>query len=28
VLDRKKLAAFLALGGGFLLFPIGDRCGT
>ena len=25
VLDRKKLAAFSALGGGFLLFPIGDR---
>src|SRR5215471_3820058 len=24
-LDRKKLAAFSALGGGFLLFPIGDR---
>src|SRR5262249_23509704 len=25
VLDRKKLAAFSVLGGGFLLFPIGDR---
>src|SRR5215472_3873245 len=25
VLDRKKLAAFSALGGGFLRFPIGDR---
>jgi len=24
-LDRKKLAAFSALGGGFLQFPIGDR---
>src|SRR5262249_41318178 len=24
-LNRKKLAAFSALGGGFLLFPIGDR---
>src|SRR5262249_15048202 len=24
-LDRKKLAAFSALGGGFLPFPIGDR---
>src|SRR5262245_66544045 len=24
-LDRKKLAAFSVLGGGFLLFPIGDR---
>src|SRR5215831_4275277 len=24
-LDRKKLAAFSALGGGFLRFPIGDR---
>jgi len=24
-LDRKKLAAFSAVGGGFLLFPIGDR---
>src|SRR5215472_355385 len=23
--DRKKLAAFSALGGGFLRFPIGDR---
>ena len=25
MLDRKKLAAFSALGGGFLPFPIGDR---
>ena len=25
LLDRKKLAAFSALGGGFLRFPIGDR---
>ena len=24
-LDRKKFAAFSALGGGFLRFPIGDR---
>jgi len=24
-LDRKKLAAFSAFGGGFLRFPIGDR---
>src|SRR5262249_1501049 len=24
-LDRKKLAAFSALGGGFLRFPVGDR---
>src|SRR5262249_47127670 len=27
-LDRKKLAAFSALGGGFLRFPIGDRRGN
>jgi hypothetical protein len=27
VLDRKKLAAFSALGGGFLRFPIGDAKG-
>src|SRR5262249_2159588 len=28
VLDRKKLAAFLAAAGRFLRFPIGDRRGT
>src|SRR5262249_30420498 len=28
VLDRKKLAAFSAAAGRFLLFPIGDRRGT